>query len=98
MASDCDSRQCGLSNMTLKMSTLNNNGTVKITMRTCQVEDMDSTEVVAVVVVAAVVMVPVAKEAGINQPVMRITVVAMMVKVLENSRRCSNHTALGNTR
>ena len=53
-----------MSNMTLKMSVLNNNDTVKTTMRMCQAEDVDSAEVVAMVVVAVVVMVPVVEEVG----------------------------------
>ena len=95
---DCDSRQCSSSNMTLKISVLNNDNTVKTIMRTCQVEDMDSAEVAAMVVVAVVVMVPTVEETGINQPVVRMTVAAMTMKALENRRRCLNHTALGNTR
>ena len=59
---DCGSRQCGLSNTTLKTSTPNNDDTVKMTVRTHQAEDVDSVEVVAVVVMAVVVVVPVAEE------------------------------------
>ena len=95
---DHENRQHGPSNMTLKTSMSNNDDAVKTTMRTCQAEDVDNAEVVAVVVVAAVVMVPMVEETGARQAMVGETMGTMTVKALENRRRCSNHAALGNTR
>ena len=87
-----------MSNMKLKMSALNNNDTVKTTMRTCQAEDVDSVEVVATVVVAVVVVVPMAEEMGVRHLVIETATLMEMGKAPENKGKCSNHIVLGNTR
>ena len=98
MVGHCDSRQHGLSNMTLKMSALNNEDTVKTKDKrqtSCQTEDMVTMEVVVAVVMAVVVMGLVAEAVGKQPLEVETTTMEMMGKPLENRRRCF---VLGNTR
>ena len=59
---------------------------------------MDNVEVMALVVVALVVVDPVEEEVGMQHLETEAVTLTAMEKVLENKRKCLNHTTLGNTR
>ena len=79
-------------NMTLKMSALNNNDTVKIET-SCQVEDMAAVEVV----VAEDEAVVASQTTDQDHKVMKVAMMAMRIRVTKKERKSSNLVLLENS-